>query len=215
MDLSAKIELPELPELTFEEATHTYRLNGIIVPSVTQLTKLLPNDDYAGIPNSILENAAKRGTEVHESIETFIKYGIDDCRSEYLPYYNAFKRFWKSQNGAVAIANELPVYYDDTDVPQLRELYGTAYAGTLDMLAVLDGKLTLLDFKCTTKVYENKYALQLEAYSRALAKYGIAVERKIVLQLKKDETYKIYEFPINDERRWAVFRSLRIINNYR
>lgn len=35
MDMT--VEVPELPELTFDEASHIYRLNGDIIPSVSKL----------------------------------------------------------------------------------------------------------------------------------------------------------------------------------
>ena len=33
------LNIPQLPELTFEEDSHTYRLDGLIIPSVTTLMK--------------------------------------------------------------------------------------------------------------------------------------------------------------------------------
>ena len=39
MDMT--VEVPELPELTFDEASHIYRLNGDIIPSVSKLMEPL------------------------------------------------------------------------------------------------------------------------------------------------------------------------------
>lgn len=38
MDMT--VEVPELPELTFDEASHIYRLNGDIIPSVSRCSRL-------------------------------------------------------------------------------------------------------------------------------------------------------------------------------
>ena len=213
MLIADKIQVPVLPELEFDEDSHVYALNGVEVPSVTQLLKWLPGNDYAAVPEYILANAARRGTAVHEAIEYFIKYGVEEYDEEQVPYVSAFKDFW-NELGAVPIGNEVPVYYDDTDNEEAKALYGTGYAGTLDMLAGIGNQIALLDFKCTSKVYAKKYAIQLEAYAQALRKFGIVVDRKIVVQLKKDGKYKAYEFPAQDTYSWAVFRSLRVINNY-
>ena len=217
MDIATKIQIPVLPELAFEEETHTYTLRGQAIPSVTQILKYLPSDDYASVPDYILQNAAARGTAVHEAIEFYVQYGSDEYDEEYAPYVEAFKGFWSGLNGAVALGNEIPVYYDDCDDEALKELYGLPYAGTLDMLAAVDNEIWLMDFKCTSSVskgLKKKYALQLEAYSQALRKFGIAVDRKKVVQLLKDGKHRVYDFPADDTYSWSVFRSLRAVKNF-
>lgn len=44
MDMT--VEVPELPELTFDEASHIYRLNGDIIPSVSKLMEPLKDQCY-------------------------------------------------------------------------------------------------------------------------------------------------------------------------
>ena len=46
MDMT--VEVPELPELTFDEASHIYRLNGDIIPSVSKLMEPLKDQCYGG-----------------------------------------------------------------------------------------------------------------------------------------------------------------------
>lgn len=82
MDMT--VEVPELPELTFDEASHIYRLNGDIIPSVSKLMEPLKDQCYGGISKRTLENAAIKGSAVHNSIENWIKFGIDDmCRRRF------------------------------------------------------------------------------------------------------------------------------------
>lgn len=50
MDMT--VEVPELPELTFDEASHIYRLNGDIIPSVSKLMEPLKDQCYGGMKAS-------------------------------------------------------------------------------------------------------------------------------------------------------------------
>lgn len=217
MDISTKIQIPVLPELEFEEETHTYKLRGQEVPSVTQILKYIPSDDYASVPEYILANAAARGSAVHEAIEFYVQYGAEEYPEEYAQYIEAFKTFWNGLDKAVALGNEIPIYYDDCDDEELKALYGLPYAGTLDMLAAVGDEIWLLDFKCTSSVskgLKKKYALQLEAYAQALRKFGIVVDKKKVVQLLKDGKHRVYDFPADDSYSWFVFRSLRAVKNF-
>ena len=53
MDMT--VEVPELPELTFDEASHIYRLNGDIIPSVSKLMEPLKDQCYGGTRTSALQ----------------------------------------------------------------------------------------------------------------------------------------------------------------
>ena len=72
-----------LPELTFEEEPHIYRLNGVAIPSVSKLMEPLRNLSYSRVDRKTLEKAAAKGTTVHNSIENWIKFGIDDVPMEH------------------------------------------------------------------------------------------------------------------------------------
>lgn len=63
------MEVLKLPELTFDERRHVYKLNGVALPSVTTVMKPLSGDVYDSIDKAILDRAAKRGTAVHNAIE--------------------------------------------------------------------------------------------------------------------------------------------------
>ena len=55
-----KPEIPQFPELTFEEERHLYYLNGLEVPSVTTLMKPLSSDFYSTVDPEVL-NKARHG----------------------------------------------------------------------------------------------------------------------------------------------------------
>lgn len=104
------VEVPELPELTFDEASHIYRLNGEIIPSVSELMEPLKDQCYGGISKRTLENAAIKGSAVHNSIENWIKFGIDDIPSEHRGYFNGFVEWWKQYKPRV-FGSEVRIYH--------------------------------------------------------------------------------------------------------
>lgn len=108
MDMT--VEVPELPELTFDEASHIYRLNGDIIPSVSELMEPLKDQCYGGISKRTLENAAIKGSAVHNSIENWIKFGIDDIPSEHRGYFNGFVEWWKQYKPRV-FGSEVRIYH--------------------------------------------------------------------------------------------------------
>ncbi len=71
-----KLEIPQFPELTFEEERHLYYLNGLEVPSVTTLMKPLSSDFYSTVDPEVLNKAAKRGTAIHNAVENYAKFGM-------------------------------------------------------------------------------------------------------------------------------------------
>ena len=52
--------------LEFDDATHTYRLDGFEIPSVSAIMEPLSRSKYAHISEEILDMAASRGTAVHK-----------------------------------------------------------------------------------------------------------------------------------------------------
>ena len=129
MDMT--VEVPELPELTFDEASHIYRLNGDIIPSVSKLMEPLKDQCYGGISKRTLENAAVKGSAVHNSIENWIKFGIDDIPSEHRGYFTGFMEWWKQYKPRV-FGSEVRIYH------KLMR-----YGGTIDLLCEIGGLLEL------------------------------------------------------------------------
>ena len=69
--------LPESP-VVFEPEHHTYDLNGKQLSGVTAIVKWLFPDTYAGIPESVLMQAADYGTLIHSKCELADSMGIAD-----------------------------------------------------------------------------------------------------------------------------------------
>ena len=84
------VKMPELPELTFDEGPHLYRLHGLAILSVTTLMKPLTADVYGGVDEWVMERAAERGTAVHNSIENWVSYGIKILPRSIGGYFDGF-----------------------------------------------------------------------------------------------------------------------------
>ena len=175
--------IPELPELEFDEEPHIYRLNGIVIPSVSTVMEPLSSNVYGSVDPNILNMAANRGTIVHEAIENYVQYGIEDIDPRYGAYLDAFIDFWKDYKPTL-IAAEYRMYHKYLK-----------YAGTADLLALIDDELWLIDNKTSSEVKKMLTRVQLEAYKKALATHNIRVKRKAILHLKKTGKYSFVEHP--------------------
>ena len=197
------IQIPAIPELQFEEASHIYLLNGLEIPSVTSVMEPLSRYEYSRVDERTLDTAAHRGTAIHNSIENWIKFGLEDVDPEFQGYMDGFLEWWNLRKPEV-IGSEVRIYH------KLMR-----YAGTADMVAIIDGKLNLIDFKTTYRLIEKNCRVQLEAYSQALASHGIMVEQKRILHLTKGGKWQEPEFPNKDKEAWMVFGSLKCLYDFR
>ncbi len=173
--------------LEFDAATHTYRLDGELIPSVTTVLKSVGLVEYAMIPQEVLQAAAHRGTAVHTALEYLDREELD--RSTVDPsiegYVVAYERF-------VRDSNFIPLHIEH------RVFHGNyRYAGTLDRTGYLGDSLTVLDFK--TGLVLPGHAIQLAAYANCLVMPRRF--RRIALQLSGDGTYRVHEYPLGTIQR--------------
>lgn len=193
--------IPDMSELTFEEKGHVYRLNGQIIPSVTTLMKPLSEKVYGTVDPAILEKAARRGTAIHNATENYVQYGIEDIEPGYEAYLVAFIKWYKATKPEV-VATERKVYHKI-----LR------YAGTSDLLAIIKGRLTLVDYKSSAQVNEKLCSVQLEGYDRAYESHGVKIDDRLILHLSRDGEYQEVPFG-RSSKSWSVLSALMTINNY-
>ena len=196
------VEIPDFPELAFDEEPHIYRLNGVRIPSVTSVMEPLNRAKYDGISARTLRQAAAKGTAVHNSIENALKFGFVDIPPEHQGYLEAFLK-WRDATKPEIVASEVKLYHKKM-----------LYAGTVDLLCRIRGDLCLYDYKSVYAVSEMTCGVQLEAYAQALASHGVRVTRKRILHLKKDADWKEYDFPVKDAERWRVFGACKTIYDY-
>lgn len=153
MDTTDKVlEIPAVEGLEFDDATHTYRIDGLVIPSVSAILGPLSKAKYAGISERTLGRAADKGTAVHNSIENWIKFEIEDIPPEHIGYFNAFRAWWDEFQPEV-VGSEVRICH------RLMR-----YGGTADLVAYISDELTLVDYKSTYVISDMTCGVQLEAY---------------------------------------------------
>lgn len=184
--------------LTFDEETHIYRWNGMVIPSVTRILGMLT--DLKHIPADVLRYAADRGKAVHYGTELYDEDNLDwaSVDDELVPYIEAWADF-RATTGFTPTLIEHPVFH-----PAL------FYAGKLDRVGTMDGEIVLLDIKTSKTMYPT-VGPQLAAYATALAteKSAPNVTRRAAVQLKDDGTWALHEY--EDKHDWPVFLAAKTL----
>lgn len=75
-------------QVEYIDEFHCYKLDGKIIPSVTQL---LSDGSYEGINKDILKYAQDKGTIVHKEIETYLKTSETGFTSEFYEFLRLYK----------------------------------------------------------------------------------------------------------------------------
>ena len=172
-----------MAQLLFFDEGHKYTLDGEELPSVSELTRFISREIYGDVGQFNLDRAADRGTAVHKATELLDKYGtveIDEDISPYLKAYIAFRKEHKCEWQKIEYATHHPE---------------NLYAGTLDRVGTVDGKLVVLDIKTSSTIQKPLYTAQLNLYRKTLPD---PIEQLVILSLKKDGTYKLIDIPIDD-----------------
>lgn len=196
------LKIPVFDELQFEETAHTYTLGGKVLPSVSKVMEPLSMMYYGPVDRGVLDKAAERGTAVHQAIENYIKYGIEDVPSEYKGYFDAFK-LWMQEYNPIILGTECRTYHKTLQ-----------YAGTCDLPCIIQGETTCVDFKSSATINEMLTGVQLEAYSKAYKSHGFDFDKKAIVHLKKAGKYTHKAYKKNDVESWSVFGALLTVNNH-
>lgn len=182
--------------LTFDEATHTYRYNGVVVPGVT--TILSPLSDFRFVKPEVLRAAADFGTAVHLACELDDKGELDEDALDpsLVPYLAGWRKFSADHD----------VQWDLIEHQVHHKTLG--YAGTLDRLGRVKGLATVLDIKSSAQLYPS-VGPQLAAYQQASEKPSV---QRMAVQLKADGTYTAKTY--TDPSDWPVFASLLTLRTW-
>ena len=172
--------------LEFDPEKHIYRLDGKIIPGVTQIINELlpiqykPNDWYL-----------KRGSAVH-ACAAFIARGIDfDFNEQISGQVAAIRKFFAEVKPEI-LSIEERIY---------SALY--RYAGTLDLYVKIGTKFCLVDYKSSISI--DRVGIQLGGYS--LAKVPVVING-LGVQINEDGTYSMTK-PIKLDNYRREFLALR------
>ena len=174
--------------IEFEPATHTYRVDGVARPSVTQILRPLESS-FAFVDARVLQAAREFGQHVHKAIELFNLGELDEAALDpaLAPYLAQWKKFI-FETGFEWCTGEQLVYHAKL-----------CYAGRLDMTGIMRRKVWLIDIK--SGAVPKTCALQTAAYQGATS---VKVRKRAALQLAPDR-YRLIAH--EDSSDFAYFQS--------
>lgn len=192
----------------FDEPSHTYTLGEQVLPSVTQVLKLV-SDDFSMVAPAVLERARLRGVAVHRCVQLDIN---DDLVEEsVVPAIAGYLAAWRK------FRTECQIKAADFGEPE-RPLFHPSlrFAGTPDVPLFFGGKWAVLDIK-TAEQASPSWALQTAAYLELInantKKGEHLIEDRYSLRLRENGTYKLDQF--KDRGDWTVFLSALTIANWK
>lgn len=201
-------DIPKLERDTKPDGTRLYKTpSGFSYPSVTTITGLL---NKAAImewrkrvgeeaANKISNRAATRGTKIHQLCEDYLRGELDEPDIFHAEMFNSIKPHLDSIDRIHCL--ETPLYSDHLRV-----------AGTVDCIAEFEGRLSVIDFKTSSRVKKrddiHNYFMQCAAYAVAFEELTkIPVGRIAVIMAVEDSTPLIFQERRDD---WIDgFKSLR------
>lgn len=192
--------------LIYDGKNHTYRINGELCAGVSTVSSYGPSDwlkfwaakvvseylidkqdliktltpkqylellkDAKNAPNQKSKDSLKIGKKVHDWIEKHINGEDLPITDEIKHPVSQFLEFEKKHS--------IDWICVETIVGSLEHKIG----GRLDALAIVDGKVSLVDFKTSGHIDESYY-LQTAGYQLCLEEMGVKVEQRIILRLPK------------------------------
>jgi len=166
-----------MTQFTFDSESHTYRLGDVVLPSVSQIISHGGSaTDYSHINKAILNRAAEIGNRTHEMISAYhTKGSVLESNDEPVQLYlDGYKKF---------IAN------NDIDVRESElRMYCEChmYAGTVDIVGILNGHDVIIDIKTTNSKNKPAWELQTAAYQHLFFGPDQSAKR-VVVHLKKGD----------------------------
>ena len=158
-----------------------YEINGVWYPRVTKIVDIKAKPAlyrfYAEMNNfnegeAVKKQSASEGTAIHETVEQILIGQSPVVEPSIAPAIEAFKKFLEEKNIQV-----------DADFVEKQVVHQEErYAGTLDALALIDGKFGVLDIKTSQAIYRD-YNLQTSAYIAALEKDFKNLQTRWILRI--------------------------------
>ena len=150
---------------SFKEASG-YTIDGVWFPRVTKIISIKAKPAllwfYGEAANfkaaqSVTTKSAEEGTAIHEAAEAILLGKTPEVDPAIEPAISAFRKFLDEKNiqSAPDWVERRICHYDER------------YAGTIDAMALIDGKFGVLDIKTSQAIYRD-YNIQTAAYVEAL-----------------------------------------------
>lgn len=191
--------------LAFDEKEHRYTWNGAPVLSITQILRDVGiSPDFSAMNQTLLAEAALRGTHVHSICEFYDMDDLGDFDPKYQGYLDAWIKF----------------RFDSGFIPEVREamLFHPTYrfAGRPDAAGILNEKYAVVEIKSGEgPTLHDSIGCQLAAQQILIddvAKYG-PIKTRLAVKLHRDGTYSQREYKDRNDR--GVFLSAVTVANYK
>jgi hypothetical protein len=172
--------------MTIEEfkEQNGYTIEGFWYPRVTKIVSIKSKPalykfygEVGGYENgqAISAKSAEEGTLIHDAVEALLLGQEPQVDPGIAPAIHAFKEFTKTRPIQVS-----PEYVERRILhPEHR------YAGTVDAVAMIDGKFGILDIKTSQAIYRD-YNLQTAAYMEALKSVFPGLETRWILRIDQE-----------------------------
>lgn len=180
--------------VVFDEKNHIYYVNGKQVPSVTQILHYLFPNKYKGVSSEVLNNKANYGTEVHNLLEYVNSINITNPSDAY-----SLKCSDPMMINSIVSYINLKNKFRFRPLKQELIVNNDYVAGKFDLLAEMNNKICLMDYKTTYKLDKEYLSWQLSIYNylnkneKAEELYAIWVPKSSEVQM-----FEI-DFKTNDE----------------
>ncbi len=173
-------------DLDFDEKKHQYSVNGVVIPSVSEIIGPITYTQYSVQQNAV-DQAAHRGTKVHAMTELYDRGDLEEestIASDEALYLMAWIKF----------LHDYQPKWEFIEMP----LACRTFAGTVDRIGTIDGQLAIVDIKTTSsmdRIHKVALACQLAGYWDLCQLNDIDVKywNSMGVQLKKDGTYTVHE----------------------
>ena len=185
------INLPEITATTTDGVRLYETPEGNKYPSITTVLSVINKKGLfewrkrvgEAVANYVARKAATRGTHVHHMCEDYLNNDFDEekHKKKFLPYvlFNQLKESVLQKIDNI-YAQECGLYSDKYKV-----------AGRVDCIAEYDGKLSIIDFKTSSKersdAWNESYYIQASAYAEMFEeRTGIAIDQICILVVTED-----------------------------
>ena len=188
--------MPTKSRLIFNPITHIYRLDGVVIPGYSEISKAMGISDFSKVNPELLELARNFGEQLHVATKLWDLKKLGTLPEPLEPCLEEYKSFLKDY--AVKI---IPKYVEKP-ICSYRYRYGV----TPDRVVTIGGEYAILEIKTTTAM-SNSVKLQTAAQALAAEEYyGIRIKKRYGLQILPDKPYKLYPYKQeSDKGSWLCF----------
>lgn len=161
---------------------HDYLIDGVLKPSITSLF----HKDFSFVPPDVLQEAARKGTELHQAIEDYCRYGTESDLVE----VEHFKEMMQEHKFEV-LENEVPVILFNADDEPIA-------AGRVDMVIKMGDEIGGADIKRVSRLDKKALTLQLNLY-RIAYRQSYGTEWKFLKGIHlKESTKRFVDITIDE-----------------